>query len=599
MGKHGRIKQPLAVIGHSRLVTKGGQSNNSNNQPIVTGRVVGIHNGIVVNDEDIWKQFPSMRRNHEVDSESILSLINMFYCERGSLAEAAGAAFGVIEGMASIAALLDNANYMLLASNNGSLYCCANEAGGVFMFASEERILKALAKKRRSVRLLGQYTISHVEPGYGYIVNILDLRAEKFAIKRVESSDCGIDRGDTSVNVIDLSFQNTRKGCLEGQSTRSSVVESPSSGIRFSYDRFPFTDLRRCKRCILPETMPFIEFDDEGLCNYCRSYRKLEPRGVDALEESIGACRRNKGQPDCLVGISGGRDSTYGLHFIKDVLKMNPIAYTYDWGMVTDLARRNISRVCGKLGVEHILVSADIAKKRKFIRMNVEGWLKKPDLGMVPLFMAGDKQYFYYANKLKRQLGVNAIFLCENMLERTDFKSGFAGVRPEYFDDEHVYTLSLANKMRLISYYSRQYFVNPSYLNPSIFDTIFACACYYLIRRDYLNLYRYVNWEEREIISVLVDEYGWETADDTKTTWRIGDGTAAFYNYLYYKLAGFTENDTFRSNQVREGVLAREEALKMVEEENEPRYGAIENYLRLIDLDYGEVMHRIERISRF
>jgi hypothetical protein len=45
-------------------------------------------------------------------------------------------------------------------------------------------------------------------------------------------------------------------------------------------------------------------------------------------------------------------------------LQMKPITYTYDWGMVTDLARRNISRMCSILGVENIIVAADISKKR-------------------------------------------------------------------------------------------------------------------------------------------------------------------------------------------------------------------------------------------
>ena len=102
---------------------------------------------------------------------------------------------------------------------------------------------------------------------------------------------------------------------------------------------------------------------------------------------------------------------------------MNAVAYTYDWGMVTDLARRNISRICAQLGVEHILVSADIVRKRENIRKNVLAWLKRPNLGMVPLFMAGDKQYYYYLKKVREQLGVGLSVLGENMLERTDFKT--------------------------------------------------------------------------------------------------------------------------------------------------------------------------------
>ena len=67
--------------------------------------------------------------------------------------------------------------------------------------------------------------------------------------------------------------------------------------------------------------------------------------------------------------------------------------------------------------------------------------------------------------------------------------------------------------------------------------------------------------DEDLINSKLVNEYDWEIAPDTSTTWRIGDGTAAFYNYVYYTVAGFTEHDTFRSNQIREGQMSRERLL--------------------------------------
>ena len=72
---------------------------------------------------------------------------------------------------------------------------------------------------------------------------------------------------------------------------------------------------------------------------------------------------------------------------------MKPITYTYDWGMTSDIGRRNISRVCEKLRVENIIVSADINFKRNNIKKNILAWLKKPHLGMVNLFTAGDKAF--------------------------------------------------------------------------------------------------------------------------------------------------------------------------------------------------------------
>ena len=59
---------------------------------------------------------------------------------------------------------------------------------------------------------------------------------------------------------------------------------------------------------------------------------------------------------------------------------MNVVTYTYDWGMVTDLARRNIARICGQLGVENIIVAADIHWKRTNIRKNLKAWLNNCSL---------------------------------------------------------------------------------------------------------------------------------------------------------------------------------------------------------------------------
>jgi hypothetical protein len=354
--------------------------------------------------------------------------------------------------------------------------------------------------------------------------------------------------------------------------------------------------LRRCTKCILPETMPFIEFDDEGVCNYCREYKRIQPHGQEALLKAVEPYRRKDGGAECIVSVSGGRDSVYGLHCVKSVLGLNPIAYTYDWGMVTDLARRNVSRICGKLGIEHILISADIAVKRNNIRKNVEAWLKKPDLGMVPLFMAGDKHYFYHMNKLRKRTGIKLTIYSDNPLERTEFKSGFCGVRES--KGGSYYALPGINKLRLALYYGKQILSNPSYLNASLFDSLAGFYATYGIRHDYLMLYNYLQWNEETVTSLIRDRYDWELAPDTVSTWRIGDGTAPFYNYVYYTVAGFTENDTFRSNQIREGAISRDRAMEVVKMENRPRFGSIAWYCEKIGIDFKRTIATVNAIPK-
>ena len=95
---------------------------------------------------------------------------------------------------------------------------------------------------------------------------------------------------------------------------------------------------------------------------------KNQVKPFSVLDKLVAPYRSgSNSKADVLIPFSGGRDSTFVLHYVKQKLGLNPIAYTYDWGMLTDLGRRNIARTCGSLGVENIIVAADIKKKRRNI----------------------------------------------------------------------------------------------------------------------------------------------------------------------------------------------------------------------------------------
>lgn len=589
----GTVSAPFAVIGHSRLVTNGSMQVHGNNQPVVSQGLVGIHNGIIVNDGELWRAFPALSRQYEVDTEVILNLLRYFYDATGDLLVAARSTFQRLRGTASVAILFDDLPALLLATNNGSLYVCSRVDGGAHLFASERYILSMLLRRTDLRERFDGGEIQQVRPGFGQVIGLSDLQAEMFSLTETSSRvrvQLAVGPTRPIVDATPVAQQQTQR--LQAPSIIPDAIQR-----RFAVDTRPIKALRRCTSCILPETMPFIEFDEKGVCNYCREYEKIQVEGADALLNAVEPYRRKNGAPECLVTFSGGRDSSFGVHYAKNVLKLNTIAYTYDWGMVTDIARRNIARVCGQLGVEHILISADIRKKRENIRMNVSAWLKRPDLGTVPLFMAGDKQFFYYANKLRQQMEIDLVILCINPFERTNFKTGFCGVR-QSSKSASIYALPLVNQFKLAAYYGRAFLLNPHYFNSSILDTLSAFYSFYNIPHDFLNIYRYLTWDERMINSTLIQEYNWEVAKDTNTTWRIGDGTAAFYNYIYYLMAGFTENDTFRSNQIREGMLTREEALRCVEVENEPRFDSIRWYCDTIGVDFEKALEAIYAAPR-
>lgn len=592
---------PLAIIGHSRLVTNGSQLVDYNNQPVVKDGVVGVHNGIIVNVDKLWQKYPDIRREYEVDTEVLLALIRMYLKETSNLREAITQSFSIIKGTASIAALLDDDRRVVLATNNGSLYISFNNKNDIIFFASERYILNTLLRNKSIRNHVGKSEIIHVKPNIYYLIDTATLTTECLSTLKKSAPEPGPDAGVSRATVSITSLKPSKCDALGIDRLGSRINASREVYLRrlLQYNLAEINKLRRCSRCLLPETFPLIDFDDQGVCAICRNYvPKNRPKPIEPLYELVETYRRKDGEPDCIVPYSGGRDSTYSLHFLKQELGLNPIAFTYDWGMVTDLARRNIARVCGQLGVENILVSADIRWKRDNIRKNVSAWLRRPELGMVPLFMAGDKYFFYYTHQVKKQTGILLNIWGINPLENTDFKVGFCGIPPKYIK-ERIYSLSFFDQMTLFGYVGRNFLSNPAYINASIFDTLGSILVRYLYpKQHYYHLYDYLQWDEKVIESTILEEYDWEVAEDTRSTWRIGDGTAGFYNYIYYTVSGFSEYDTFRSNQIREGMLSREEALDLVNEENRPRYESIKWYLDIISVDFEHAIKTINNIPK-
>lgn len=586
----------LSLIGHSRLVTNGIQADNRNNQPVVRDNMICVHNGIVVNDGAIWKRLRKTPR-YDVDTEVLLALLGQSLSGSTDVCAAVKRMFSVIRGSASIAVQFRNFDSQLIATNTGSLYYVYTRNPPIFLFASERYILdQAIRQSNLPDLLSGSFTISHLLSGSMAVIDVQShaLSVKSFIAQRTSAITVPLRR--TRLHVIQ---EQPGKDLVDSSSVKLYVHRNALQSLRrHIFDYRSIYALKRCTACILPSTTPMIAFDDAGVCNYCREHQKIQYYGVDALERLIGPYRSGNGNPDCIVAFSGGRDSSYGLHVLKKELGMNPIAYTYDWGMVTDVARRNEARIVGKLGVEHIIVSADITTKRRHIRQHIQAWMRKPDIGMVPLFMEGDKQCEFYVDQLSRRMNIRLVFFCRgNEYEKEEFKTGHCGIK----NADHkgvIHNLHTYGKIKIAAYYARQYLSNPAYLNSSFFDTVLAYFSTYIQKHNYIFLWHYLPWDEHRIVNTLRTEYDWEIDSEARGTWRTDDGTSAFYNYIYYTVQGFTENDSFRSRQVREGKLNRSQAWKLVCEENQPRYRALQWYFDKVGLDGDRVLGVVDSMPR-
>lgn len=123
-------------------------------------------------------------------------------------------------------------------------------------------------------------------------------------------------------------------------------------------------NMKTCKRCLLNEKYYGIEFNDNGVCNYCRMfvpYKKIleDKKNLNKLFRKRIDRVKGKYEYDCLLGISGGKDSSYVLYMLKNKYKLNVLAYTFDNNFLSRYAKNNIKNLIDEFGVDHFFYKPD------------------------------------------------------------------------------------------------------------------------------------------------------------------------------------------------------------------------------------------------
>ncbi|MFW9932660.1 MAG: hypothetical protein ACFFDR_08390, partial [Candidatus Thorarchaeota archaeon] len=279
-----QISSPISLIGHSRLVTDGSQNKHENNQPVVKSGIVGVHNGIIVNSSSLWDKYPSLSREYDIDTEILLDLTRYYFSQSNSLEGALKQAMTIIKGNASIILQFEDLDSIAVATNNGSLYTFDTEGLGIFIYASERYILKQIQNNRMLKDIFGTCKIRRIMPYSGEIISLKNLSRNGFAINDSVplASDIELARANRSIidnipdeRIVSSEYEYGIVHC-------KSVIDNPSLLL---YPREKLDLLQRCTKCILPETFPFIEFDEEGVCNYCKSYNPIKLKGHDMLDK--------------------------------------------------------------------------------------------------------------------------------------------------------------------------------------------------------------------------------------------------------------------------------------------------------------------------
>jgi hypothetical protein len=313
----------------------------------------------------------------------------------------------------------------------------------------------------------------------------------------------------------------------------------------------------------MPSTVPGSGLESSDICIWCRTgYPNYRPKGESKLREMLAA-DRNRAGADCLVGISGGKDSAYAALELATTYGLRVEAFTYVHDGLAPEAERNADAVCRILGIEHHLVSLVNHEHLNSFRAYFKTWAKSPGLLSAAMTCVACKHLHLLGTELAARRGIPMVIWANCPLENPPFlalrqKSPNGGANE--FKRENIATAAarLAGQVPALAgaliRYPRTSMLGCLAVTP---------------RSKYLGLrfpsvkqvffYDFIDWNPAEIVNRLQTEAGW-VKPNAPDDWHSDCRFNIFKEYMFQSMFGASYTDAFLSNQVRYGLISRNEA---------------------------------------
>jgi N-acetyl sugar amidotransferase len=298
--------------------------------------------------------------------------------------------------------------------------------------------------------------------------------------------------------------------------------------------------IKICSRCIYDERVPSIQFDERGVCNYCRQINTLleqygtgrskgESLFASILQQIKKAGRGN--QYDCIVGVSGGTDSSYLVYLAKE-WGLRPLAVHYDNTWNSAIATMNIQRVLSHLDVDlhtHVVANKEVDDIFRAFFL----------AGVAEIEAATDLGYAYLLRRIAARHSIKYILEGHSFVEE-----GITPLGRNYFDGRYIQSIHRRyGRLRMKTYplmtFSR-------FLYSAIFNRV-----------KFIRPLWYIKYSKEQAKSFLSRQFGWQYYGGHHLENRM----TAFYHsvYLPTKFSADMRNNTLAAS-VRNGTKTRAEA---------------------------------------
>ncbi|MDD5072682.1 MAG: N-acetyl sugar amidotransferase [Candidatus Omnitrophica bacterium] len=330
--------------------------------------------------------------------------------------------------------------------------------------------------------------------------------------------------------------------------------------------------IRYCVRCCMPETAEGLAFDEMGICQPCRSseqkihinWKEREAKLRKILEKYRSKDGSNY---DCIVPISGGKDSTFQLYVVTQVYKLNPLAVTFNHNWYSETGKYNLENALERFDVDHIMFTPKRSAVNKLAKKSLQligdtCWHCHAGVGAFPLQIAV---------KYKIKLLIWGEPGGENHGRATYFdpipydRDYFTKISARYYAEEVVdKNISLSDVL--------------GYVLPSKEEVEKAG-----IVGIYLGDYMF--WDDERQTEFVRDNFGWreDKIEGTYKGYKSAEcRMAGMHDYSKFIKRGFGRGTDHASIDVRTGLLTREEGFELAKKHDAQRPSkSLDYYLKI------------------
>lgn len=355
-------------------------------------------------------------------------------------------------------------------------------------------------------------------------------------------------------------------------------IGEKTRGKSRGYGKPPFKNLKYCTRCCMPETSEGINFDEIGICRSCRSSeQKIHINWAERekeLKETLDYYKAKSGNNyDCIIPISGGKDSVFQLHILTKVYNMKPLAVTFNHNWYTETGKYNLWNALEQFNVDHIMFTPNRALVNKLAKHS--------------LYQIGDSCWHCHAGIGAFPLQIAVRFNIPLLVwgeSAAEFGSKASYKELIEFDEE--YYLKISTK------------VEPKKMACKEISEKDLCP-FFIPPREELNrvgvkgihLGDYIFWDGERQVEFIRQNYGWRE-DNIEGTYKRYKSVecimAGVHDYSKFFKRGFGRATDHASIDVRVGLLTKEEAFEIIKRLDPKRPDILDHYLKITGMTEEE-----------